>query len=178
MLAIARQRVPLSASFRRVSFLEADLPECAAVTAMGECFNFLFDQANSRETLVRFFGRVFRALRPGGVFVFDVAEPGRNGGPGRRQKHFQGGDWAVLVESEEDAEAGILTRQITTFRRVGVGTLYRRGEEVHRLRLYRGTELAAALRGLGFRVRLLRAYGTFRFPRGWVGIVGYKPPQR
>jgi SAM-dependent methyltransferase len=172
MLQLARQRVP-QASFRRGSFLKADLPRCDAITAIGECFNYLFDPANKAEMLVRFFARVYRALRPGGVFIFDVAEPGRGGGQGPRQKNFQGEGWAVLLETEENVSAAILTRRITSFRQVG--RLYRRSEEVHRLHLVRGKEMVRALRRLGFRARPLRGYGAFRFPKGLVGIVAHKP---
>jgi SAM-dependent methyltransferase len=172
MLKIARRRVS-EARFQRASFLEADLPPCGAVTGIGEVFNYLFDTANRQETLVRFFGRVFQALRPGGLFLFDVAGPGRAGGIGRHQKHFQGDDWAVMVETEEDYDDTVLTRRITTFRRVG--KLYRRSEEVHRLRLYRGTKMVTILRRLGFRANVLRGYGAFRFPRGLAGICARKP---
>jgi SAM-dependent methyltransferase len=172
MLKIARKRVP-EARFKRASFLDADLPPCGAVTAIGECFNYLFDEANSPGALAAFFARVFRALRPGGVFVFDVAEPGRGGGPGKRQKNSEGDGWTVQVETEEDEPNAVLTRRITTFRRVG--RLYRRSDEVHRLRLYRGAELAAELRRLGFRTRQVRGYGEFRFPWKLAGFVARKP---
>src|SRR5439155_24360251 len=46
MLAIARKRVP-DAEFRQGSLLSAKLPACAAVTAVGECFNYLFDRRNT-----------------------------------------------------------------------------------------------------------------------------------
>jgi SAM-dependent methyltransferase len=172
MLKIARKRVP-AAKFQKGSFLGADLPRCVAITALGEIFNYRFDPANRRETLMPFFRRVYQALLPGGVFVFDIAEPGRGGGPGLHQKNFQGEDWALLLETEEDADQSILTRRITTFRRTG--RIYRRAQETHRLHLYPGTEIVAALRDLGFRARLVRGYGTFRFPRGLVGIVARKP---
>jgi SAM-dependent methyltransferase len=175
MLRIARRRVPEvrpRVRFQQGSFLEIDLPPCDAVTATGEIFNYLFDSANEKGKLVQFLGRVHRALAPGGVFIFDIAEPGRGGGPGRRQKHFQGDDWALLLETEENEGEQVLTRRHTTFRKVG--KLYRRGEEVHQLHLYHGTELVDALRRLGFRARLLRAYGDFRLPLGIAGIVARK----
>lgn len=80
---------------------------------------------------------------------------------------------AVLVTTEEDQQAGILTRRITSFRRVG--DLYRRDHEVHRLRLIRPSEVLGQLRALGFRVRTLRAYGALRLPPGLVGLLARKP---
>jgi hypothetical protein len=91
----------------------------------------------------------------------------------KQQGHRAGDDWAVLVEREEDAARRQLTRHITTFRRVG--KLYRRSEEVHRLQLYRGREVATTLTKIGFRVRLTRGYGDFRLRRGHVAVVARKP---
>ena len=170
MLAIARQRVP-AAEFRRGSFLSEDLPPCDAVTALGEVLNYLFDDSNDRRGLARFFDRVHGALRPGGLFVFDVAEPGRGRGP--RLRFVDHDDWSMVADVEEDARTARLTRRITTFRKVG--DLYRRDDEVHRLRLYRSSELARDLRRAGFRVRTVRGYGTFRFPKSYVGFVARRP---
>jgi SAM-dependent methyltransferase len=167
MIALARAKVP-EARFEVSSLLRFKLPPCSAVTAMGECVNYLFDPKNCKKELIRLFARVYGALHPGGVFVFDVAEPGRGGGSQR-----QGTDWATLVQVEEDTKANVLTRKITFFRQVG--ELYRRGQETHRLQLYRGSDLAKELRSLGFRVRLLRAYGEMRFLPGVVGILARKP---
>ena len=171
MLRIARQRVP-EARLQKGSFLAADLPPCDAVTAIGECFNYLFDPVNKLQALVGFFGRVYQALRPGGILIFDVAGPGRGGGQGTRQKNFQGDDWAILLETTEDVHEHVLARRMTTFRQVG--RLYRRGEEVHRLQLVRGADVVKALRRLGFRARVLRGYGKFRFPKGLIGVVARK----
>src|SRR5215212_2300357 len=75
MIDIARRRVP-DAEFRVGSLFETEIPPCNAVTSLGECLNYLFDPDNESQTLVRLFRRIFSALAPGGVFVFDVAEPG------------------------------------------------------------------------------------------------------
>lgn len=163
------QRLP-EAHFRVGSFLEVPLPACVAVTALGEVFNYLFDGRNTLRRLQRLFRDVHRALYPGGVFVFDVAEPGRGAGP--PQKHFQGDGWAALVDVEEDPKRSLLTRRITTFRKVGA--LYRHEHEVHRLRLYKASSLAKALRETGFRVRTVRGYGELRFPRAYTGLIARK----
>jgi SAM-dependent methyltransferase len=172
MIALARRRAP-QARFRTQSFVVAELPPCIAVTAIGEILNYCFDPANTVESLAKLFGRVYDALCPGGLLVFDVAEPGRVPGSGSQRAWRDGEDWAVLVAADEDRETGLLTRRITSFRKVG--KLYRRHDEVHQLRLLRRAELATLLREAGFRVRVLRSYGSFRFPPGCVGFVARKP---
>jgi SAM-dependent methyltransferase len=169
MIAMARKRVP-AADFRVASLLTAELPRCVAVTSLGECLNYLFDETNSLRQLRRLFRRVYDALTPGGVFIFDVAEPGRGKGP--RQKHFEGLDWAVLLEVDEDHRTNQLTRGITLFRKVG--ELYRRDQEVHRLQLYRRSEIARNLRSAGFRVHALRSYGDQAMIKGCVAFLARK----
>jgi SAM-dependent methyltransferase len=172
MIAMARQRVP-RAEFRVESVLQAELPPCVAVAAAGECFNYLFDPGNTTRALTKLFQRIHGALEPGGLLLFDVAEPGRVGEKGPQRKHVEGEDWAVLTVLEEDRRRRLLTRRITTFRKVG--DLYRRGEEVHQQRLLPRSEIAPQLRALGFRVRTLAGYGSLRFARGHVGFLARKP---
>jgi len=170
MIELARKRVP-GAEFRVASLLKADLPKCVAVTSLGECLNYLFDQTNSIRELRRLFRRVYDALEAGGVFIFDVAEPGRGKGP--RQKHVEGPGWAVLIEVDEDTRTNRLTRSITLFRKTGES--YRRDREVHRLRLYKRSDVAKELRRVGFRVRTLRGYGNQPMIKGCVGFIARKP---
>src|SRR5713226_9028543 len=147
MIAMARKRVPRG-EFETESLLKVKLPDCDAVTSLGECLNYLFDQSNRMSEIRRLFRRVYCALKPGGLFVFDIAEPGRGKGP--RLKYRRGRDWAVLVEVDEDTRTNRLTRHIRTLRKVG--KLYRRDEEIHQLQLYKRSEVAKELRGVGFRV--------------------------
>lgn len=170
MIALSRQRVPSGEFFTR-TFLEAEFVPCIAVTAIGEVFNYLFDAENKPSRLAPLFRRIYRALQPGGIFLFDVATPGRVPG-GSIRGHASGTEWACLVESEEDSRRKLLARRITSFRRVG--ELYRRGEETDRLRLYDPADLTYKLREIGFRVRLLRNYGELRFPAGYVALLATK----
>ena len=167
MINIARRRVP-EAEFRVASLFEADIPPCNAVTAISEVLNYLFDPENE---LIRLFRRVYDALAPGGIFVFDVAEPGQIP-QGTAIRGFTGGvDWVVLVEKVENR--GTLTRRISTFRKEGEH--YRRSDEVHHQRLYRAPDLAGELRRAGFRVRMIRGYGGYRLPRAHAAFVARKP---
>lgn len=170
MLTLAREKAP-RATFRRTSLWSVKLPRCDAVTALGECFNYRFGPKAGPARLESLFSRIHAALRPGGVLIFDIAEPGRGAGPSERE--WRGEDWALRVTVEEDARRRELTRRITAFRRVG--KLYRRSEETHRLRLVNPSDVAAALRRAGFRVRVVRGYGELRFKPGLAALVARKP---
>src|SRR5262249_36253941 len=105
MVELAQARVP-EAEFRVGSFVSTELPGCVAVTAIGEVFNYLFDSKNNEHARERLFARIYEALEPGGMFLFDVATPER-AKPGPPQRTFaEGPDWAVLVEFS--VEAGVL----------------------------------------------------------------------
>jgi SAM-dependent methyltransferase len=169
MIAQARRRVP-EGTFRIGSFFDGHFPPCAAITSLGECFNYFFDPRNGRASLRRLFRRAYYALRPGGLLIFDIAEPGRVRNWDRR--FWKGNDWACLVEYHHDQGGNRLTRQITAFRKVGRN--YRRAEETHVQQLYRGSQLAGDLREIGFRVKIVRGYEDFRFPEAHVGIIARK----
>jgi SAM-dependent methyltransferase len=161
----ARREAP-GARFRQGSFLDEPLPECSGVIAVGEVL------AYTRRSLEPVFRRVHRALRPGGLFVFDLPAPGRVPGGGPARSWRQGDDWAILVETTEDPRRRLLTRQMTTFRRTERG--WRRGRQTHRQRLHPPSVTAARLRRLGFRVRLRRGYTGERFAPGHYVVVARK----
>jgi SAM-dependent methyltransferase len=170
MIELSRKRVP-EAEFRAGSLFDADIPPCSAVTAISEVLNYLFDE--EARGLTPLFRRVFEALVPGGVFVFDVLGPGQV--PlGTTAKGFRvGDDWAVLSEREEDTERGTMERRIVSFRKVGEH--YRRTDEVHRVRLYEPSELVAELGSVGFEVRTLSAYGDYALGEKHTAFEARKP---
>jgi len=172
MIRLARQQAP-AAKFQVGSFLGAVLPPCDAVTSIGECINYGFDGRSGKKGLAEFFRRVYAALRPGGVFLFDVVEPGVSADGVPLRRFLEGPDWAILLEVREDRRRQALTRQIVSFRRLG--DLYRRSEEIHRLHLYPRAELLTELRRAGFETRLLGGYGRFRFQPAHVGFLARKP---
>lgn len=172
MVALARTRAP-HAEFRVGSFVSTAIPSCIAVTATGEVLNYCFDPANDNGARAELFGRVYRALVPGGLWLFDVAGPERMR-PGDAHRTFaEGAGWAVLLETEFDAGTGVLTRNITSFRQVG--GVYRRDAEVHRLALVDPAGVLATLRGIGFEVQVITSYGSSRLPQGVVAFLGRKP---
>src|SRR5919108_4928938 len=75
LIALARRRAP-RADFRVGSLVTAPIPDCDAVLAIGEVFNYLFDERHTRAALPPLFERIHAALRPRGLLVFDLAAPG------------------------------------------------------------------------------------------------------
>lgn len=172
LIAIARKRVP-TAEFRIESLFKAEIPSCHAVTSIGECLNYLFDLDCDRKALIQLFHRIYNALIPGGIFVFDIAEPGQVIQETPTKGFTEGEDWIVLVEKEENREHRILTRRIITFRKVGEH--YRRDDEIHHLQLYEATDIARELNKVGFQVQTMRSYGNYILPKAHTAFIAYKP---
>lgn len=172
MLKLARRRAA-TAEFRRESFVRARLPRCDAVCAIGEVFCYLFDSRNRAQRLPVVLKRIYRALLPGGILLFDIAQPGRGGPVAARRRFFEGDGWTCLVEIDEDRHQSLLTRRIVTFRQTG--EMFRRDEETHRLRLYDASAIRQQLREAGFQARALSGYADFHFPKGLTGFLARKP---
>ncbi|MFN6463117.1 MAG: class I SAM-dependent DNA methyltransferase [Nostoc sp. DedVER02] len=171
MINIARTRVP-DAEFRIDSLFKTDIPPCNAVTSISECISYLFEPDSDRH-LVQLFQRIYNALTPGGLFIFDIAEKGQIA-PGTTTKSFTEGDgWVVLVEKSEDQEQKTLTRRIISFRKIGEH--YRRSDEVHQVRLYEATAIASELCSIGFQVETTRSYGQYALPNSNVAFIARKP---
>ena len=170
-IKLARKRSPM-ALFKRASLFETPIPPCASVVSTGECLNYLFDRRSNQIGLLRLFRRIYSALEPGGLLAFDLADPGQVP-TGKGVRNFtQGDDWIVLVDKREDHRKHILTRRIITFRRTG--TTWRRGEEVHRQRLYRPEEVVRLLKKAGFQPRLLPQWKNLWLPSGHTAFIARK----
>lgn len=176
MIRLAR-RYAAGASFRVGSIWEHKFsPQSAvAVTALGEVINYAFDRTASRADLRRLFVRVRDSLRPGGVFIFDFATPDRLPAQLPARSWFEGPDWAVLIETDGDRRRGELNRFIVTYRRPQGGKLFRRGEELHRLRLLKPPLVAIDLESAGFEVTPLASFGRYRFFPGMAAMVARRP---
>jgi SAM-dependent methyltransferase len=170
MIEIARERVP-EARFEVVSLYDAELPPCIAVSGIGEAFNYRFDERAGFGSMVEVFGRVFEALEPGGVFLFDVAQPGR-AMPRLEHTTWEGPGWQVTSETVEAPGTNTLERRITSKR--GPQLEYEE-VEIHRLALYDHEEVFAALRETGFDPATLASYAEdYRFGVGHGGFYAVK----
>jgi SAM-dependent methyltransferase len=170
MINIARQRVP-EAIFQVNSLLKVDIPACQVVVSIGECLNYLFDSDNNIHGLTQLFQRIYQALTPGGLLIFDILEPEQLETE-KTQSFIEGEDWIVLVEKTEDKIKQQLTRRIISFRQSG--ETYRREEEVHQVQLYSVTNLAEKLGKIGFQVKIKDSYGEFKLRNNHSVIIAYK----
>lgn len=170
--AAARARKPRS-EFRVASLYDAEIPECIAVTGVGEAFNYMFDPRAGFPSMRAVFARAFDAIVPGGVLMFDIAEPGR--AMPRLEHHvWEGQGWRVVSETIEHPPERILERRIVTTRRHGGQE--RETTEHHRLALYDHEEVYEALRSVGFAPLTLASYAEdFRFGNGHGAFMAVKP---
>jgi len=172
MIEIAKKNAPLGTFFIE-SFVDYKFPPCRVVTALSECFNYLTgDEKDCLETLRTFFERVYASLEPGGLFIFDVSEPGRGNGKIPTQMHRHGDDWTVSVDIKEFPDTRSLTRSIVMYRKVN--NFYRRSEEIHTVRLYKRKDMLDILRRAGFQVSVVKKYDGYAFKKGHVGYIARK----
>lgn len=159
MIAIARERVP-EGRFETLSLYDAELPECVAVTGIGEAFNYRFDERAGFDAMRAVFERAHDALVPGGILIFDIAQPGR-AMPRLEHTTWEGDGWQVTSETVEAPGTNTLERRITSTRGDEIDV------EIHRLALYDHEAVFTALRETGFDPATLASYAEdYRFGVG------------
>jgi SAM-dependent methyltransferase len=154
LLEHARRAAPL-ARFVESSAYDAPLEACEAILAVGEPLTYHEPDVDAEARLRPFFRKAARALVPGGLLVFDVILA--EGPPLDARGWSSGDDWVILWEATEDREARRLTRRIETFRRRG--DAYRRGCEVHGVKLFGEEALTSWLQDERFEVATASSYG-------------------
>jgi SAM-dependent methyltransferase len=171
MIELAEANAP-AATFHCGSLLDFDLPPAVAVTAIGEALNYAADERAGLAEVERLAGRVLAALHPAGVFLLDIATPGRAGASGHREVFHDRGGWVLHMRAQESADRRTLDRSITIFTETDRG-LYRRADEHHGLRLYEPGAVLELLRRVGFDAEALPAYDaqTSSTPQeGWIVV--------
>lgn len=125
---------------------EHDIPEADVITAVGEVFNYAFEEPQSLQGL---FERIHEALTPGGFLVFDMAVPGRANPATKGKAH--GSNWRMRFEAKEVGDTLERTLHID-----GPGG---HRVELHRLRLLPIKDIESALHGAGFTFERRDGYG-------------------
>jgi SAM-dependent methyltransferase len=172
MVQHARRRVP-DGRFSVCSLYDAEIPECVAVTAVGEGFNYLFDPRAGMDSMRAVIERAHASLVPGGLLMFDFAAPGR-ALPRLEHNYFEGPGWRVTSETIEHPEKRLLERRITSWTG-GVAGGERVHKEHHLLALYDPDEVVAQLSESGFIAELLATYGgLYNFGLGHSAVIAAK----
>ena len=172
MVAMCARRVPRG-EFHAGRLFLAELRPCVAVTAIGEIFNYLFDKRNSPSAARRPLPprpRGIATLR--GLFVFDVATPGRVSGRTSPQLHARAPTGPACSRPRRMPRTARSLAASPRF--AATGRRIVAINEVHRLRLYDPPEIA----GTTAQGRLSRAHREglrrTKFPPGYVGFVAQK----
>lgn len=169
MIEIARRVAP-GAVFVVGSVHSVAIPSCVAVTAVGEGISYLPPGRDDLE-VEELVHRVYDALAPGGLFIFDAVERCWTA-PMSYETSRVGSDWTVDVEVREDPKRHLLTRTIRIRREVGAET--RHSIETHRLRTFDRHELEAMLAAARFSVEVTRSYGAVELSPQRIGIIARK----
>jgi len=163
MIRLARVKVP-AARFRVATIERLHPPPCDAVVAIGEVVSYV---PGGLPALQRFFARAHKALRPGGVLVFDFIESAA--GRTFAAKSFGGADWALAARATYDHARKLLTRRIVVVRTTG--RRVRHATEIHQVRVHGRAEMRRALEKAGFSVTISRAYGRYRLMTGDAAVI-------
>jgi SAM-dependent methyltransferase len=142
-----------NAGATQVQFAEADMREFAVatpvdlVTCCYDSVNYLLTEAD----LARCFKAVAGALRPGGLFCFDLATDLFLRNYWRGIEVDEGEGWMQIMQSSYDASTGYSTLKLTGFIEVEPG-LFERFREVHVERAYSEQLVRQCLNAAGFEV--------------------------
>jgi SAM-dependent methyltransferase len=168
MIRLARVNAP-KARFRVASIERLHPPPCDAVVAIGEIVSYA---PGGLPALQPFFARVGKALRPGGVLVFDFIESAAS--RTFAAKSFGGADWALAARATFDDARKVLTRRIIVVRTTG--RRVRHATEIHQARVYGRAEMRRAVEKAGFSVTVSRSYGRYRLITGDAAVIATHAP--
>ena len=157
MLMVARQKA-LDSGLRFLPFVCQDMRRISlhkpvdAVIAACDGVNYLLEGAEA------FFRAAHRALKPGGLLLFDVSSAYKLATVlGDNTFAATGADWAYIWENAYHPRLSRVDMVLTGFLKQGQG--YARFEEHHSQRAYTEEELRNALESCGFRD--IRTYEAF-----------------
>jgi len=162
MLAQARQKAAVLDQPDAVAWIQADardftLPEAVDLaTCTYDSLNYLLTDDDLR----RAFRCIANALRPGGLFVFDMNTERAFVRDWNDTAYFnEDQDLAIAIKSTYDSETRQATAAITGF--IRRGELYERFQEIHIDRAYHHTKVIAALEAGG--LQATASYTCFTF---------------
>lgn len=180
MIELAARTIPATSLHVSCAW-EFDFPECSGVVALSEVLGYMPESTPESKTLpaklTPLFDRIYAALRPGGLLLFDLLVLQQEKEPMNYRTWKMDEEWGVLVDVVEDREEGYLKREIITFRRNGMPeeTLFHRSHETHLLHLPRVEDVLRRMEDAGFEATAMEGYGAFPMRPRRVAFMGKKP---
>lgn len=171
MIDLAARTAPRS-TFVVASLFEVEIPECVAVTSIGESINYAINESTSAIEISDLIQRIHESLVPGGLAMLDAAGPDRIAAGQTRHDRLEGNDWELFVTTKGSDDGLRLSRDISMFR--ANGDTWRRSRERHEQRLYSPEVITERLLHAGFDVVVLSGYDNLSFPTGWSGFLARK----
>ena len=171
MVELAREHAKGAEDVRVLVLPDDTLPEADAVVSVGHVVNYVGERDAVEQAIVA----IARAVRPGGLFAFDVCDLEwaalRQGAPGAGKI---GDDWVVAVEFSIPAPDRFV-RDIVTFLRNDDGT-WRRSNERHENVLLDTATIPDLLAPHGVDVTIGTSFGAETLPAGLRTVIGRRPP--
>lgn len=152
MIERCRARLP-HAEFQVKDVLEAEIPPADVIVMVGEILSYAAAAHSADEnTLLQFFQRVFRALQPGGIFLFDVLGNAHD---------YTGKFWQdredFFVLSDVSQKGELTHRHIISF--LKAADVYTKSVEDHVLVTFSAARLQSLLGQAGFSAKQVYHYG-------------------
>lgn len=166
MLDIARRKAP-KATFIQASLFDFPIPSCNIVCAIGEPFNYVFDDTHDYDILKNLFQHVFNQLQPKGYFIFDLLTTDAD--KASTTKVVEKEEMTMIVQISVDTATAVLTREMTFFTKEG--DFYTKHKETHQQQLFDRMKIKAMLQELGFQVSVVDNYNNQPFRQGHFGFI-------
>ncbi|MDF2178884.1 class I SAM-dependent methyltransferase [Aliiglaciecola sp. CAU 1673] len=163
MLALCRQKLP-GGKFHQGDVLETAIPDSDMISMVGEILSYAAARADfNQQDLLVFFQRVFKALSPQGLFVFDVLGTDHDYAA---SNYYDQDDFTLF--SRVSQQGPLVSREIVAFLKEEKG--YSKSIEVHRLRAFDEKMLLQLLQQAGFQVKPLKQYHQQALLPGRIGF--------
>lgn len=178
MLELARTHAPRTQLEQRSLYDERALPRAVAFAANGEALNYAADPRAGLDGLAGVARRVRAAIDPAGIFLFDVATPGRAGPSRVRDTVREAAGWTISARSVENETRTALDRSMTFTRESGGHTTT--ATEHHVCHLYEPRDVLDVMAEAGFATETRLGYADEPTestpPGGWLVVIA-RPSQ-
>ncbi|MFN8349393.1 MAG: class I SAM-dependent methyltransferase [Spirosomataceae bacterium] len=166
LLEIAKTRSPES-TFIHGSLFDYPFEFVDIICAIGEPFNYLFDNKTNYSELTKLIHTIYTHLNPSGLFLFDILTDEVD--TEHTIRIIEKEDLTLFPDIEVDSKKTVLTRKMIYFLRKN--NCYEKDAEIHRQFLFNVAKIENILSEVGFRYERLNGYNGLGFRKGHYGFL-------